>query len=104
MRLVTLEDDCQESVLLHHYYHREAESYQDRSLLHHYQSLGYSFDAGVYRDRPHQLQLLGRGLPELELLALDLPPELELQGLDLLGQDLPAVAWRILESPRKVKK
>jgi hypothetical protein len=98
-------DDCQESVLLHHYYHREAESYQDRSLLHHYQSLGYSFDAGVYCDRPHQLQLLGRGLPELELQGLDLPPELELQGLDLPPElELPAVARRILESPRKVKK
>ena len=97
-------DDCQESVLLHHYYHHEAESYQDRSLLHHYQSLGCSFDAGAYRDR---FQLL-------DLLVLDLPPELEQemdllleleQGLDLPPElELPAVVWRILESPRKVKK
>jgi hypothetical protein len=80
-------DDCQESVLLHHYCHHEAESYQDHSPLHHYQSLGYSFDAGVYCDRFQLLGLLGRGLPglelqwlellALELLALDLPPEPE---------------------------
>jgi hypothetical protein len=91
-------DDCQESVLLHHYYHHEVESYQDRSLLHHYQSLGYSFDAGVYCDRRfHLLQRLG-------LLVLDLLPELELPALELLALGLPAVARRILESPRKVKK
>jgi len=90
-------DDCQESVLLHHYCHHEVESYQDRSLLHHYQSLGYSFDAGVYCDRFHLLQLLG-------LLGWGLRLELELPGLELLALGLPAVARRILESPRKVKK